>query len=77
MTGHANLAGGHHQEFAALKRLSVFLQHGIELVNLRLKGCSWEPKVDDTGMGELLVENQLAEIAIGHHQNPSLCLSDR
>ncbi len=76
MTGHANLAGGYHDELAARKLLSVFIQYPIEVVDLGLKVCSWEAKEDDAGMGELLVEDELAEIAVGDHQNPALCLGD-
>jgi hypothetical protein len=33
-TGHANLTRGHHQECTTLERVSVFLEYGIELVDL-------------------------------------------
>jgi hypothetical protein len=49
MTCNANLAGGHHQELAALKIVSVFCKHGIELFDLGLQFSSWEPKEDDAG----------------------------
>jgi hypothetical protein len=41
-----------------------------------LQLSAWEPKEDDAGMGELLVEDQLAEIAVGDHQNPSFLPGD-
>ena len=72
MTSHANLARGHHQECTTFERFSVLLEDGIELVDLSLQVCSWEPKEDDAGMGESLLEDQLAEIAVGDHQHPSL-----
>ena len=75
-TGHANLAWSHHQELPALNRLSVFVQYGIEVFDLGLKVCSWESKKDDAGVDEPLVEDQLAEIALGDHENPSLLPSD-
>jgi hypothetical protein len=76
MTGDANLARGHHQERPTLKRFSVFLEDGIKLFDFRLKGCSGEPKEDDAGVAELLVEDQLAEIAVSNHQDPSLLPGD-
>jgi hypothetical protein len=45
------MAGGHHQELAALKIISVFHEHGIELIDLGLKLNSWEPKENDAGVG--------------------------
>ena len=77
MTGHANLARGHHQELAALKRLSVFLQDGIEVFDLGVKVCSWESKEDDARVSELMVEDQLAEVAASDYQHPSFWPGDR
>ncbi len=75
-TGDADLAGGHHQELASFELVGVFLQHSIELVDLGVKVGSGESKEDDAGVGELLVEDQLTEIAVSDHQNPSLLLSN-
>jgi hypothetical protein len=36
MTCDTNLAGGHHQKLAALEIVSVFHEHGIELIDLGL-----------------------------------------
>jgi hypothetical protein len=47
---HANLARGHHQERTTLERFSVFLEDSIELVDLGVQVCSWEPKEDDAGV---------------------------
>src|SRR5262245_43229304 len=76
MAGHANLARGHHEEFTTLKRFNVLLEYGIELFDFRLEGCSGESEEDDAGMDKSLVEDQFAEIAVGDHQNPSLCPGD-
>jgi hypothetical protein len=76
MTSYADLARGHHQELTTLQRFSVLLEYGIEVFDFRLQGCSGEPKEDDAGVGELLVEDQLAEIAVGNHQHPSLLPGD-
>ena len=70
------MAGGHHQELAALKIISVFREHGIELIDLGLQLSSWEPKEDDAGVGESSLEDKLAEIAVGDDQNPSLFPGD-
>ena len=71
-TGHANLARSHYEERTTLKRFSVFLEDGIEVFDFRLQGCSGKPKENDAGVGELLVEDQLTEIAVGNHQYPLL-----
>jgi hypothetical protein len=76
-TGNANLARGHHQELTTLDRFSVFLEYGIEVFDFSLKGYSWEPKEDDAGVDKALVEDQLAEIAVGDYQYPSLFPGDR
>ena len=68
-TCNPNLAGSHHQEFPALKLVSVFLKHGIEVINFGLQGCSWKPKEHDAGMGKLLVKDQLAEIPVSDDQS--------
>ena len=75
-TGNANLAGGHHQKFTELEIVSVFLQHGIELVDLGLQWGSREPKENDAGVGESLLEDKLAKIAVSNDQDPSLSSCD-
>lgn len=40
MTSNANQAGSHHHKLAALKIISVFYKHGIELIDLGLEFCS-------------------------------------
>ena len=37
---------------------------------------SWEPKENDAGVGESLLEDKLAEIAVGDDQNPLLFPGD-
>jgi hypothetical protein len=34
----------------------MLFQHGIELFDLGLQGSAWQPKEDDAGVGEALVE---------------------
>jgi hypothetical protein len=68
-TGNANLARGHNQELSALKLLSVFLEHSIEVFDFGLQGSSWKPKENDAGVDEFLVKNQLTKIAISNDQN--------
>jgi hypothetical protein len=54
----------------------MLLQHGIELFDFCLQGSAWEPKEDDASVSEAPVEDQLAEIAIGNHENALLSLRD-
>jgi hypothetical protein len=51
MPCNANLARGHHQELATLKIISVFREHGIEVIDLGLQLSSWEPKENNAGVG--------------------------
>ena len=39
LTGDANPAGGNHEECTVLKRLSVFIEHPIELLDLGCRGA--------------------------------------
>jgi hypothetical protein len=75
-TGHANLARGYHDELSARKLASVFRKHPMKMFDLGVQGGSWESKEDDAGVGESLVKDQLAEIAVGDHQNPALVSGD-
>jgi hypothetical protein len=72
MIGNANLAGGHDQELAPGKRLGVALQHGCEAVELGGQRRSRQPEEQDASMREILVEDQLAEVPVGNHQNTLL-----
>lgn len=49
-TCNANLGWHYHQELTECELVSVFLQHGIELFDLGLEFCSWEPKENDAGV---------------------------
>ena len=69
MTGNTGLAGGHDKELAAGKRLGVALQHGGEAVELGGQGRPRQPEEQDAGVGEALVEDQLAGVSVGHHQD--------
>ena len=48
----------------------------IELFNLGLQGSARKPEEDDAGVGEALLKDELAEIAVGNDQNPSLLPGD-
>ena len=50
----------------------MFLDHCIAMVDLDLESGSRKPNEHDAGMSEALVEDQLAEIAVGNQQNPLL-----
>jgi hypothetical protein len=76
MTGNTGLAGGHDEELAAGKRLGVALQHGGEVVELGGQGRPGQPEGQDAGVGEALVEDQLAGVPVGHHQDPPLSAGD-
>jgi hypothetical protein len=71
-TCNTNPAGGYHEELTALKLSSMFLKHRIEVFDFGLQGRSWKPKEDDTGMGESLLKDQLAEIPVSNDQYPLL-----
>ena len=71
------MAGAHHQEFAGGKLPGMFLEYRIEVVDLDLQVRSGKPEEHDAGVGEALVEDQLAEIAVGNQQNPLLLPGDR
>jgi hypothetical protein len=66
------LARAHHQELATGKLTGVFLQHGPEVFDLGLQGRTWQPEEEDAAVGDALVENQLAEVAVGNDQDPLL-----
>jgi hypothetical protein len=74
--GNPDLAGAHDQECTVRQVVSMLLQHGIELFDLRLQRSAWEPEEDDASVSEAPVEDQLAEIAIGNHENALLSLRD-
>ena len=76
MACNANPAGGHYQELTALKLVSVFLKHGIEVFDFGVQGSSWKPKEHDTGMRKCLVKDQLAEIPISNDQHTRLFPGD-
>ncbi|HJU16054.1 MAG TPA: hypothetical protein VJ770_06260 [Stellaceae bacterium] len=75
-TSNADLAGVHNQELAGCKLVRVLFQHGIEVFDFGLQGGSGKPEENDADMGKPLVENQLAEIAVGNQQNPLLFPGD-
>jgi len=55
----------------------MLLQHHIELVDLGLQGSARQPKEDDAGVRQALVEDQLAEIAIRNYQDALLVAGNR
>jgi hypothetical protein len=72
----ANLAWGHHQEFAELKIVGVFTERGIEMFDLGLQAGSRETEENDAGVSESLLEDKFAEIAVGDDQDPLLFAGD-
>jgi hypothetical protein len=69
----ANGIGGHDNELATHKLVSVFLENGIEVFNLDLQVCSWQPKEDekrillvaDRDFGELIFHQGLLHTGVG------------
>ena len=55
----------------------MFLQYNIQVFDLGLQLSSRKSKEDDASVNQSLVEDQLAEIAVGHNQNPPLLPGDR
>jgi hypothetical protein len=45
----------------------VLREHGIEVIDLGLQLSSWEPKENDAGAGQSLLEDKLTEIAVGNY----------
>ena len=74
--GNTNPAGTYHYKRTGLKRLSVFIQHSVELFDFGLQGGAWKAKEDEPSVGEALLKDQLAEIAVCNHQNPLLVPGD-
>jgi hypothetical protein len=72
ITGNANPAGAHHHKRTDLNRFSVFIQYLVELFDLNLEGGTGKPEEWDACMGEALLKDQFAEIAVYHNRNPLL-----
>jgi hypothetical protein len=68
-TCNTDTAGSDHQELAALKVSSVFRKHRCKVFDFGVQGSAGQAKENDTGMGKLLVENQLTEILVSDHEN--------
>jgi hypothetical protein len=49
MTSHANLVRGHHEELTTLESFGVFLEYGIELVDLGVQVGSGKPSARPGG----------------------------
>jgi hypothetical protein len=67
--GNADLARGHHQELAGGKLVRVICQDGVEAIDLGLKIGAGKPEEQDALMLETLVEDQLAKVAVGNHED--------
>jgi hypothetical protein len=76
-TGNANVARRYDHELTGRKGIGVFLQRLIQVLNLGLQLGLGKPEEQDADVGQSLVEDQLAEIAIGNDQNPLLLPGDR
>jgi len=55
MTGYAHPAGSDDEKRTTLKRLSLFVEYPIELVDLGLQGSARKPEEDEAGVGGVLV----------------------
>ena len=66
----AYLAGGHDQKLTTLKFLSVVSQRRRQLFDFGLQRSSGKSKENDASVGEPLVKDKLAEIAVSNEQNP-------
>ena len=71
-----NPAGADHHKRTTLKRLSVFIQRPVKLFDFGLQGRTWKPKEDDPSVGEALLEDELAEVAVCNQQNALLVSCD-
>ena len=71
-TRNANLAWSHHQELAELEIVGVFAEHGIEVFDLGFETGSRKPEENDAGVSQFLLEDQLAEVAVGNDQDSLL-----
>ena len=51
--GNTNPPGTYHYKRTGLKRLSVFIQHSVELFDFGLQGSAWKAKEDEPSMDQL------------------------
>ena len=73
--GNANPAGTDYDKRTGLKRLSVFNQRLVELFGFGWQRSAWQSKENDAGVGEAMLKDELAEIAVCN-KNPLLVSGD-
>jgi hypothetical protein len=76
-TGNPNIPRRHNDEFTGGKLVTMLLQRFIQMFALGLQLGPGKPEEQDAGVSKPLMENQLAEIAVGNDQNPLLLAGDR
>ena len=77
MTGNTNVARCHNHELAGRQVIGMVLERLIQMFDFRLQLCTGKPEKQDPGVRQSLVEDQLAEIAIGNDQNSLLLPGNR
>src|SRR5215218_5358267 len=70
--GNTDLTGGHHQKLACGELVAMIREGSGKVIDLGLKIGAGKPEKQDAGMGKTLVEDQLAKIPIGNHENAPL-----
>ena len=72
-----NVARRHNEEFSGRQLVSVILQCLIQMLDLGLQLGPGKPEKQDAGLRHSLIEDQLAEIAVGNDQDPLLSPGNR
>ena len=52
------------------------MEYSIELLDLGLQGNAGKPEEDDPSVGEALLKDEFAEIAVGNEENPLILPGD-
>jgi len=67
----------HNDELAGRQIIRMVLQYLIQMLNFGLQLGPRKPEEQHTGVGKALVEDQLAEIAVGNDENTLLLPGNR
>jgi hypothetical protein len=73
----ANVPRRHNHEFAGHELITMLLQRLIQMLDLGLRLFPRKPEEQHAGVGKALVENQLAEIAVGNDEVSSIIAVSR
>ena len=76
-TGNTNVSRRHNNELAGRQLIGVGLERLIQMLDFGLQLGSGKPEKQHAGVGKALVEDQLAEIAVGNDEDPLLLHGDR